>query len=180
MSRQRLVLITLMGCFIVGSVALTNNKVREAAAGTTVASDQVMQSVEIKAVERELKHSIEQFRKGMVEADAGLIRHYSSTNLSFGHSNGVVQTLDEFVDTLESQTEIFKRVALINRNLKVAGRIAIERHHFSADIVYKGELKNFELEVVEVWEKSDHWRLLVRQALCPGGHDQSLYDHPRR
>ena len=164
MSRKRLVLNTLMGCFIVGSIALTNNKVREAAAGTTVAGDQGVQSAEIKAVERELKHSIEQFRRGMVEADAGLIRRFSSPKLSFGHSNGEVQTLDEFIETLESQVEVFKRVDLINRNFKMAGKIAIERHHFSADIIYKGELKNFELEIVEVWEKSDHWRLLVRQA----------------
>ena len=114
--------------------------------------------------EQELAQAIEGFRKAMVEAKPEHIIENSSPDLSFGHSNGAVQTREQFAETVRSGDEIFRRVDLTNRKLHVTGNTAIERHHFSADIVYKGKLQNFELEVLEVWKKTDKWRLLVRQA----------------
>ncbi len=118
-----------------------------------------------KRLEREVNHSIEAFRKAMVEADTGVILAYSMPELSFGHSNGAVQTREEFAEVVRSKAEDFKRVELTNRHLEIVGNTAVVRHHFSADIVYEGNLTNFELEVVEVWKKvDDYWRLFVRQA----------------
>lgn len=116
-------------------------------------------------LEQEVNHSIEAFRKAMVEADPGVILAYSMPELSFGHSNGVVQSREEFAEVVRSKAEDFKRVELTDRHLEIVGDTAVERHHFSADIVYQGTLTNFELEVVEVWKKvDDYWRLFVRQA----------------
>ena len=108
--------------------------------------------------------AVESFRLAMVEAKPEDILENASPNLSFGHSNGAVQTREQFAETVRSGEEVFKRVDLTNKRLTVMGDTAIERHHFSADIVYKGKLMNFELEIVEVWKKTDKWRLLVRQA----------------
>lgn len=113
----------------------------------------------------EVNHSIEAFRRAMVEADSGVILAYSMPELSFGHSNGMVQTREEFAEVVRTKAEDFKRVDLTNRRLNIVGDTAVERHHFSADIIYEGRLTNFELEVVEVWKKvDDYWRLFVRQA----------------
>ena len=114
--------------------------------------------------EQEVAGAIEDFRRAMVEAKPERIIESSSPELSFGHSNGFVQTREEFAETVRSGAEVFKRVDLTNKHLQVIGDTAIERHHFSADIVYEGKLQNFELEIVEVWKKTDKWRLLVRQA----------------
>ena len=100
----------------------------------------------------------------MIAADTKTIREYAMTDLSFGHSNGHIQTVDEFVETVESGEEVFKRVDYTDRETRITGDTAMERHHFSADIVYKGKLMKFELEIVEIWKKTDHWRLAVRQA----------------
>lgn len=121
--------------------------------------------VDLKAEIREVNHSIEAFRNAMVQAKPDIIMAYSMPDLSFGHSNGVVQSREEFAEVVRSKSEDFKRVELTNKRLKVIGDTAIERHHFSADIIYEGQLMNFELEVVEVWKKVDnYWRLFVRQA----------------
>ena len=112
----------------------------------------------------QLLGSIDALRNAMMEADTGLLKAHASPDLSFGHSNGHVQTLDEFAETIRSGEEVFKRVDLTGRTLKITGNTAVERHHFSADIIYKGELKVFELEIVQVWKKTDRWRLSVRQA----------------
>jgi len=101
----------------------------------------------------------------MVERRPDWILADSASHLTFGHSNGVVQSRNEFAEVVSSGAEIFKRVDITNRRLTVSGNVAIERHHFSADIVYNGKLRTFELEVVEVWQKSSRWRLIARQAL---------------
>jgi len=112
----------------------------------------------------QLLGSIETLRMAMIQADPNLFKAHSSPDLSFGHSNGHVQTIDEFATTISSGEEIFKRVDLTDRNVKITGNTAVARHHFSADIIYKGELKVFELEIVQIWKKTDRWRLAVRQA----------------
>lgn len=112
----------------------------------------------------QLLGSIDALRNAMMEADTDLLKAHASSDLSFGHSNGHVQTLGEFAETIRSGEEVFKRVDLTGRNVKITGNTAVARHHFSADIVYKGELKVFELEIVQVWKKTDRWRLSVRQA----------------
>ena len=112
----------------------------------------------------QLLGSIDALRNAMMEADTNLLKAHASSDLSFGHSNGHVQSLDEFAETIRSGEEVFKRVDLTGRNVKITGNTAVARHHFSADIVYKGELKVFELEIVQIWKKTDRWRLSVRQA----------------
>lgn len=113
----------------------------------------------------EVEQAIEQFRTAMVERRPDKILAYSASELTFGHSNGVVQSREEFADVVRSGAEVFKRIDITDRHLTISGNTAIERHHFSADIVFEGSLKTFELEVVEVWKKTDRWRLIARQAL---------------
>lgn len=114
---------------------------------------------------REVEQAIEHFRRAMVERRPDWILSDSAAELTFGHSNGIVQSQKEFAEVVRSGEEIFKRIDITDRHLTISGNTAIERHHFSADIIYKGALKTFELEVVEVWQKTDRWRLIARQAL---------------
>ncbi len=114
--------------------------------------------------EQEVRSAVDGFRLAMLLAKPDQIIASSAPDLSFGHSSGEVQTREQFADSLRRGVEVFKRVDLSNRKLRVVGDTAIERHHFSADIIYKGRLTSFELEIVEVWKKTDKWRLLVRQA----------------
>ncbi len=163
-SKHVLAVAVLSAAFVCQTLDLT--AAGEASAGNASAMAINSQTgIDQKRLNREVKHSIEAFRKAMVEADPGVILAYSMPELSFGHSNGVVQTREQFAEVVRSKAEDFKRVELTNRRLEIVGDTAIERHHFSADIVYEGKLRNFELEVVEVWRKvDDYWRLFVRQA----------------
>ena len=114
---------------------------------------------------QQVQSATERFRRAMIEAKPEWIITLSEPKLTFGHSNGVVQTREQFADAVRSGEEIFKRIDFSNKRLTVVGDTAVERYHFSADIVYQGKLMNFELEVVEVWRKTDKWRLLTRQAI---------------
>lgn len=143
----------------IGAIVVLPEKTRE------YEQAQVTPSTGNSELKSEVEVAVEGFRRAMVERRPDLILSYASPKLTFGHSNGVVQTREEFAEVVRSGAEVFKRVDLTDKNLTVVGNTAIERHHFSADIVYQGKLMNFELEVVEVWQKTDRWRLVARQAV---------------
>ncbi len=149
---------------IVLSYQTTFSEPSATAVASAATEPAAMLSPEARGVEQEVLAAVESFRRAMVEANPEEIIARAEPNLSYGHSNGFIQTREEFAETVRSGAEIFKRIDLTNKRLQVVGDRAIERHHFSADIVYKGKLVNFELEIVEVWKKTDKWRLLVRQA----------------
>lgn len=162
---KSLLAVTALTAVFIGQTYGMTGASKASAADASSALSKFQSDLDDSRVKREVNHSIEAFRKAMVEAESGIILAYSMPQLSFGHSNGIVQTREEFAEVVRSKAEDFRRVELSDRHLDIIGDTAIERHHFSADIIYEGKLKKFELEVVEVWKKvDDYWRLFVRQA----------------
>ena len=115
-------------------------------------------------VRAEVKESIEAFRTAMVGADIATLSALADDRLSFGHSNGVIQTKQELIDTVQERREIFKSIELSEARLQLSGNVAMQRHRFVSDIVLEGRDISVDLKVLEVWRNTDRWRLLARQA----------------
>ncbi len=116
------------------------------------------------ALEVEVATAVEAFRKAMVDADGATLWSLAETNLSFGHSNGLIQTRSQFVNAVVTKKEDFQSVLLTNPTTTVVGDVAIQRHRFISDIILDGKALSVNLAVLEVWRRRDRWRLLVRQA----------------
>lgn len=113
----------------------------------------------------QLNAAIEQFRKAMVDADKARLVALASERLSFGHSNGVVQTRAEFVDMVVTKKEVFKSIQLTDMNNTIFGDMAVSRHNFVADLIIDGKELSVKLPTVQVWQKyRGQWRMVARQA----------------
>lgn len=120
--------------------------------------------IQLGACEQVAAH-VEAFREAMVKADADTLIRLADDNLSFGHSNGLIQTREEFVDTVAYGQEIFLSVELSERSCKESIGVAMERHIFDAEILIMGEPLSVRLNVLEVWrQEGADWRLVARQA----------------
>ena len=85
--------------------------------------------------------------------------------LTYGHSDGRVQTKQEIVDGLINQRSVFHSITLSNQTVLISGDVAVVRHRFEADAVSNGKPARPDIRVLQVWQKQgDSWRLLVRQA----------------
>jgi ketosteroid isomerase-like protein len=114
---------------------------------------------------RAVGNSVEAFRAAMVRGDGATLTRLASPKLSFGHSNGVVQTREQFVQTVVQKKEIFRKIDLIDQKVTVTGATAISRHEFHADILLEGAPLLVKLKCIEVWSKTtEGWRLVSRQA----------------
>ena len=113
----------------------------------------------------EVLTAIEDYRKGMVEANGARLLELSHDDMSFGHAGGVIQSKVEFIKTVVDKVEVFHSIKLYDHWIKVSNDLAIARHTFDAFILYQGKDQNFLLNVATVWKKQDgRWRLFMRQA----------------
>ncbi len=109
--------------------------------------------------------AIEAFRAAMVAGDGKTMTRLAAPGLSFGHSNGLVQTREQFVGSVVAKKEIFREIKLVDQKVRVYGRTAVSRHEFHADILLQGKPLNVKLKCIEVWDKTPGgWKPVSRQA----------------
>ena len=107
----------------------------------------------------------ETLRKLMINPDQPALEQIFADQLSYGHSDGRVQTKAEFVDALVNGKSVFKSISLTGQTISIVGDIVIVRHRFEADAVSNGTPAQPRIKILQVWQKQDgFWRLLVRQA----------------
>ena len=102
----------------------------------------------------------------MINADKLLLEKYTSDKLSYGHSSGIVQNKNEFIDGITSGRSDFVTIDLTEQTISVIGKTAIVRHKLSATTNDSGKPGSVKLSILLVWQKQDGgWKLLARQAV---------------
>jgi len=118
------------------------------------------------AAEKAVATAVESFRKAMVDPDKAVLDKLTVEELSYGHSSGVVQDKQEFIEALTSGKSDFVSIDLTEQTVKIAGNAAIVRHILSAATNDGGKPGTVKLSVLMVWqERNGEWKLLARQAV---------------
>ena len=113
----------------------------------------------------EVEKAVEQLRKAMVDADSATLAMLTLPELSYGHSSGLIEDKAAFVDDIVSGKSVFKTVSLEDQTIKLAGDVAIVRHHLMADTFNNNTAGKADLFVLLIWKKQKgQWKLLARQA----------------
>ena len=127
----------------------------------TSVTNALAQTPETAAVEQ----VCETLRKLMITPDRSTLERIFADQLSYGHSDGRVQTKAEFTDALVNGKSVFKSISISGQTISLAGDIAIVRHRFEADAISNGVAAQPRIRILQVWQKQGGaWRLLVRQA----------------
>ena len=109
--------------------------------------------------------AIEAMRKAMVEGDKAKLEALVADQLSYGHSAGVIENKQQFLDVIASKKTTYKSITLVEPTVTVVGNNAIARHIFTAEFETDGKPGTARVGVLQVWAKQDaHWKLLARQA----------------
>ena len=116
----------------------------------------------IEAVEK----AVIQLKDAMLSGQEASLVAISSKDLTYGHSNGVVEDQDAFVYALASGNNNFTSITLSDQTVDVLGKIALVRHNLVGNTHNKGaEPATVNLGVLMVWQKEGkEWKLLARQA----------------
>jgi ketosteroid isomerase-like protein len=114
-----------------------------------------------------IKSSMQAFHQALVKKDAQSIDNFTHASLSYGHSNGWLESKKELMDHNASGYLVYQSFKEDSIRVTTAGKVSYVR--FVADIrssMDGAAPKDIRLKVVEVWvmDKKD-WKILVRQAV---------------
>ncbi len=116
--------------------------------------------------EAKLTATIKEFHQALVKKNVVSINQQTDKALSYGHSNGWVETKKELISNLE--TGYMKYNSYKEDSLKVVLNGNMANARFVADIsaTLNGNEGKFRLRVLEVWvKKGNRWLLFARQAV---------------
>lgn len=113
-----------------------------------------------------LKNAIQKLDKALMERDSAVLSAVLHKDLSYGHSNGWVQTKNDLWNDFVSGKLVYKKIenssitiTAINKNW------ATVRTNTSAEGTVNDKGFNLTLHVLQVWMKTNKgWQLMARQS----------------
>ena len=118
------------------------------------------------ADEKAVAAAIENLRKAMIAGDPAQLKSITTADLSYGHSNALLENQDEFVDQFVTGKSVFKTIKLSDQSIKIVGDVAVVRHRLTADTNNSNVPGTVDLSILLVWKKQKgEWKLLARQAV---------------
>jgi Domain of unknown function (DUF4440) len=116
--------------------------------------------------EEKLTVTLKEFHQALVNKNTVSINQQTDKALSYGHSNGWVETKSEMLKNLETGYISYQSYKEDSIKIVVNGNMAHAR--FIADIgaTLNGNTATYHLKVLEVWvKKGKRWVLFARQAV---------------
>lgn len=116
--------------------------------------------------EEKLTTTLKEFHQALVNKNTVSINQQTDKALSYGHSNGWVETKTALIKNLETGYISYQAYKEDSITVLINGTMANVR--FVADITatMKETRSNFHLKVLEVWaKKGKRWVLFARQAI---------------
>lgn len=116
--------------------------------------------------EEKLTVTMKEFHRALVNMNTVSINQQTDKALSYGHSNGWVQTKSDLIKDFESGRISYQGYKEDSISIAMNGNMANVR--FVADIsaTLNGSSNNYHLKVLEVWvKKGKRWVLFARQAV---------------
>ena len=117
--------------------------------------------------EEKLVATAKEFHQALVNGNTVSINQQTDKALSYGHSNGWVETKQEMLKNLETGYTKYFSIREDSLNVQINGNMANLR--FVGDYTValnKGTTNTYHLRVLEVWvRKGKRWILFARQAV---------------
>jgi ketosteroid isomerase-like protein len=111
--------------------------------------------------------AVEKLRVAMVTPNAAALKALVADDLSYGHSDGHLNTKDVFISDLMTGVSHFLSIELTEQTVRVVGDCALVRHILSGATHDQGKPEGtVKLKVLMVWQnQGGEWKLLARQAV---------------
>lgn len=116
---------------------------------------------------KDVKNAANSYNEAMIAADTNALNKLLHDSLSYGHSNGWVETKAEQKANLYNGTIKYHKIDQPELEVIMNGRVATVRGNGIFDVDYKGnEHMLFDLNVMQTWVyENGRWQMLNRQSV---------------
>jgi hypothetical protein len=117
--------------------------------------------------EEKLTATINEFHQALVNKNTVSINQQTDKALSYGHSNGWIQTKNDVINDLENGKISYHSFKEDSITILINDKMANVRFVADINAAFRGiDVNNFHLRVLEVWvKKGKRWVLFARQAV---------------
>ena len=116
--------------------------------------------------EEKLISTIKEFHQALINKNTVSINQQTDKALSYGHSNGWVETKTEMMKNLETAYISYQDYKEDSISVLINGNMANVRFNAAITATMKATTTTFHLKVLEVWvKKGKRWVLFARQAV---------------
>jgi len=116
--------------------------------------------------EVKLMTTLKEFHQALVTKNTVSINQQTDKALSYGHSNGWVETKAEMIKNLETGYIDYHSYKEDSLQLMINGNMANARFVADINVTLNGNTGTYHLKVLEVWwKKGKRWILFSRQAV---------------
>lgn len=121
---------------------------------------------QVSSSEKQVAAAVESLRKALIDPTKTKLDAIALDELTYGHSNGVVQDKAVFEEALLTGKSDFVTIDLTNQTIRIVGNTAWVRHEFTATNNDGGKPGTAHLYVLLVFlNQKGAWKLLARQAV---------------
>ena len=118
------------------------------------------------ADEQKLLTTVKEFHQALVNKNTISINQQTDKALSYGHSNGWVETKTDMIKNLETNYISYQSFKEDSIKVSSNGNIANVRFVAAIDASLKDSRITYNLKVLEVWmKKGKRWLLFARQSV---------------
>jgi Domain of unknown function (DUF4440) len=116
------------------------------------------------ADEAAVTKNIETLRQGILQQDKAKLDQVAASQISYGHSDGRVETKEQFINGVMTRKQTQKSLAFPELKVFVAGDTAVARHIYLGESELDGKQNTTRIGALQVWQKQPGgWKLLARQ-----------------
>lgn len=116
--------------------------------------------------EEKLIATVKEFHQALVNKNTVFINQQTDKALSYGHSNGWVETKADVIKDLETGYISYQEIKEDSITAVINGNMANVRFLAAITANMKETTNHFKLRVLEVWvRKGNRWLLFARQAV---------------
>lgn len=113
-----------------------------------------------------LATTLKEFHQALVNSNTVSINQQTDKALSYGHSNGWIETKNDMIKNLETGYINYHSIKEDSINVVINGNLANARFVGDYNVTLNGTTGTYHLKVLEVWvKKGKRWILFARQAI---------------
>jgi hypothetical protein len=114
--------------------------------------------------EEDLKATIEKWKTAVVKKDKATIEKHTSPNVTYSHSNALMENRDQMMAAFLSPDMVYKSMDMSETTYRMFGNVGIVQTKMMVNNAQKGVPKTTPLSVLMVWVKDKGvWQLTARQ-----------------
>jgi hypothetical protein len=115
--------------------------------------------------QKNLDSVLEEFRTNLINPDDATLLRLTSKDLTYGHSNGVIENQDQFIEALKNGPSKFVAIQVSDQSITLVDDLALVRQNLGGDVQTGEAVSKLNLGVLYVWKKEKSgWQLVARQA----------------